>query len=339
MSTLLRTDFLTPAEKWLFVKLFTKILRTRAAHVGGQSVRAWLDREVHNVHLSRMLSAFAQTMTYCANLDLISADIFLDRLALSDIRYIDDGWQSIVESLHTRATEAGVHILTRTRVCELFQQGEHIEGLGLADGRRVAARAVVIATPLAEALRLLDGVDAAPLRQALAAAEPLRIACLDVALSHLPVPQHAVVFDLEQPRFLTTQSLFAHVAPEGGALIHTFKQLDPARPGDPHQDERELEEWLDLVQPGWRELVVKRIFLPRIEAVSLLPKASSGGLAGRPGVQLPGISNLYLVGDWIGNVGYLVDASLASAREAAHHLLKHGLPVQHLHMTSSEENE
>jgi phytoene dehydrogenase-like protein len=340
MSALLRTDFLTSAEKWLFVKLFTKILRTRATHLGGQSVRAWLDREVHNVHLSRMLSAFAQTMTYCANLDLMSADVFLERLVLSDIRYIDDGWQSIVESLHTRAIEAGVQILTMTRVSELVQQGEHIEGLRLADGRHVAARAVVVATPPTEALKLLDEVSSAPLRQTLTAARPLRIACLDVALSHLPVPHHPVVFDLEQPRFLTTQSLFAHVAPAGGALIHTFKQLDPAHPGDSHQDERELEEWLDLVQPGWREVLVKRIFLPRIEAVSLLPTASSGGLAGRPGVQLPSVSNLYLVGDWIGKAGYLVDASLASAREAAHLLLQHGLPVQHLQMTTSpKENE
>jgi len=200
--------------------------------------------------------------------------------------------------------------------------------VGLADGRRVAARAVLLATTPVEALKLLDGERYMPLRQTLAASKSVRVACLDVALSSLPVPQHAIVFDLAQPRFLTAQSLFARVAPAGKALIHTIKQLDPARPGDPHQDERDLEEWLDQIQPGWRAVLVKRIFLPRIEAVSLLPTAQSGGLAGRPGVQVPGVSNLYLAGDWIGDAGYLADASLASARQAAHLLIRNGLPMQ-----------
>lgn len=327
-GTILRTDFLSAAEKVAFVRLFTKIVRTKPASVGGQSTREWLDREVRNPHLHQMLTAFARTLTYCANLDLMSAEVFLQRVVLSNIRYLDGGWQSLVEFLQTRATEAGAHLLSGARVSELLQHGEHIEGVRLADGRRVTARAVMLATTAAEALKLLDGEIYMPLHQTIAATRPLRIACLDVALSRLPAPQHAIAFDLEQPRFLTTQSLFARVAPEGGALIHTFKQLDPARPGDPHQDERDLEQWLDLVQPGWRAVLVKRLFLPRIEAVSLLPTAHNGGLAGRPGVQVPGVNNLYLAGDWIGNAGYLADASLASARQAAHLLIQQGLPAR-----------
>ncbi|MEO6889551.1 MAG: NAD(P)/FAD-dependent oxidoreductase [Ktedonobacteraceae bacterium] len=328
VPTILHTDFLTAAEKVAFMGLFTKIMRTKPASVGAQSTREWLDHEVRTPHLHQMLTAIARTLTYCANLDLMSAEVFLQRVALSDIRYIDGGWQSLVESLRTRATGSGAHILSGTRVSELLQHGEHIEGVRLADGRRVDARAVVLATMPAEALKLLDGESYASLRETIAASQPVHIACLDVALSRLPAPQHAIAFDLEQPRFLTTQSLFAHVAPAGGALIHAFKQLDPTQPGDPHQDERDLEAWLDQVQPGWRAVLVKRIYLPRIEAVSLLPTAHSGGLAARPGVQIPGVSNLYLAGDWIGNAGYLADASLASARQAAQLLIQNGLPAQ-----------
>jgi hypothetical protein len=32
---------------------------------------------------------------------------------------------------------------------------------------------------------------------------------------------------------------------------------------------------------------------------------------------VPGIANLYLAGDWVGREGFLVDASMASARRAA----------------------
>lgn len=326
-GSILHTDFLSATEKLELVGLFTKLALTKPASVAGMSTREWLDGEVRNPRLHQMLTAFARPLTYCANLDLVSAEVFLQRVTLSDIRYIDGGWQSIVESLRTRAVEAGTRILSATRVDKLLQREGQIEGLLLADGRRIHARAVVLATTPAEALKLLEGESYAPLRRTLAGAQPVRLACLDVALSHLPAPQHAIVLDLEQPRFLTTQSLFARVAPAGGALIHAFKQLDPEQPGDPRQDERDLEEWLELAQPGWRTALVKRIYLPRIEAIGLLPTAYSGGLAGRPGVQVPGVSNLYLAGDWIGNAGYLVDASLASARQAAHLLVQHGLPT------------
>jgi phytoene dehydrogenase-like protein len=335
-STILRTHFFTASEKVEFVALFAKIMRVKSASVGGQSTREWLEREVRSQRLRQMLTAFARTLTYCANLDLMSAEVFLQRQALSDIRYIDGGWQSLVTSLQTRATEAGVHILNNTGVSELIQHGEQIEGVRLADGRSVTARAVVLATTAAEAFKLLEGESYVPLRQSSADIQPVRVACLDIALSHLPMPQHAIVFDLEQPRFLTTQSLFARVAPEGGALIHAVKQLDPTQHNDPHQDERDLEEWLDLTQAGWRAVLVKRIFLPHIEAVSLLPTTHSGGLAGRPDVQVPGVSNLYLAGDWVGNAGYLADASLASARQAAHLLVQRGLPARHFQQAASE---
>jgi hypothetical protein len=44
-----------------------------------------------------------------------------------------------------------------------------------------------------------------------------------------------------------------------------------------------LEDLLDVVRPGWRGALVKRQYLPRIEAVGTLPTAREGGFAGRPG--------------------------------------------------------
>jgi phytoene dehydrogenase-like protein len=126
---------------------------------------------------------------------------------------------------------------------------------------------------------------------------------------------------MERARFMSTQSLYSHVAPTGGALIYTFKQLDPRQPTDPREDEHDLEDLLDTAQPGWRDVLVKRQYLPRIDAIGMLPTASGGGYAGRPGPQLPGITNLYLAGDWIGE-GFLSDPSMGSARRAAQRVLK-----------------
>jgi phytoene dehydrogenase-like protein len=116
---------------------------------------------------------------------------------------------------------------------------------------------------------------------------------------------------------MTAQSLYSRVAPEGGVLIYTFKQLDPKNLGDQRENERELEGLLDAAQPGWREVLIKRQYLPRIEAVGTLPTATGGGFASRPDPQVPGIADLYLAGDWIGAEGFLVDASTASARQVA----------------------
>jgi hypothetical protein len=53
----------------------------------------------------------------------------------------------------------------------------------------------------------------------------------------------------------------------------------------------------------------------------MLPTVQSGGYAGRPGPQVPGLSNLYLVGDWIGE-GFLSDPSFGSARQVAQMVLR-----------------
>src|SRR5207249_2106298 len=95
----------------------------------------------------------------------------------------------------------------------------------------------------------------------------------------------------------------------------------------PAADERDLEDLLDVAQPGWRDLVVKRIRLPHIAAVGALPLAASGGFAGRPGPEVLGIGRLLLAGDWIGPEGFLADASTASARRAAHLALEGSIVV------------
>jgi phytoene dehydrogenase-like protein len=150
---------------------------------------------------------------------------------------------------------------------------------------------------------------------------PAHVASLDIALRRLPNSRWTVVQDLERPRFMSTQSLYSRVAPEGGAVIYAFKQLDPREVGDPHGDERELEDLLDVAQPGWREVVEERQYLPRIEAVGMLPMASTHGYAGRPPFRVPGVSNVYVAGDWVG-AGFLSDPSFGSAREVARHVLE-----------------
>jgi hypothetical protein len=59
-----------------------------------------------------------------------------------------------------------------------------------------------------------------------------------------------------------------------------------------------------------------------MKAASLLPLAGSRGMAGRPSAQAPGLDRVFIAGDWVGPRGYLLDAALASASEAAQLALK-----------------
>ena len=197
------------------------------------------------------------------------------------------------------------------------------------------ASAVVVATSPRDAAKLVDGGEHPVMCQIVEGLIPARIACLDVALERLPVPDRPVVQDLDAPRFMSAQSVYSRVAPEGAALIISFKQLDPRYPGDPRGDERDLEDLLDTAQPGWRGAQVRRQYLPRIEALGALPNAREGGFAGRPGPRVPGLDNLYLAGDWVGSEGFLVDASMASAHRAAELVLEDGWPSRRKVATSS----
>ena len=284
------------------------------------SVEAWLEHNVRRPRLRLLMAALARTFVYTSALDLVSAEVFVDKLqraAKHPVYYIDGGWQTLVDALHGAAERAGARIVSGTRVEAVEHSNGRAWGVRLRDGSSVSASTVIIATRPQDASKLVDGGAHPSLLRIVDGLVPARLACLDVALSRLPSPRYPVVQDLDSPRFMTAQSLYSRVAPEGGALIYTFKQLDPANPGDQRENERDLEGLLDAAQPGGREVLVKRQYLPRIEAVGALPTASSGGFAGRPGPEVPGIANLYLAGDWIGPEGFLADASTASARQVA----------------------
>jgi phytoene dehydrogenase-like protein len=241
---------------------------------------------------------------------------------------VDGGWRTLVDELRAAAERTGARIVSDAHVEGVELGDGHARGVRLRDGRLVRASAVVVATGPRDAAKLMDGGEHPAIRRVADRLTPTRIACLDVALERLPVPDCPVVQDLDGPRFMSAQSVYSRVAPEGSALIIAFKQLDPRYPGDPREDERDLEDLLDAAQPGWRGVLVRRQYLPRIEAVGTLPTAREGGFAGRPGPRVPGLDNLYLAGDWVGPEGFLLDASMASAQRAAQLMLEDGWPLR-----------
>jgi phytoene dehydrogenase-like protein len=324
---LLRTEVLDAADKLALVRLFVALGAAKPRALAKLSVQEWLDRKVRRPQLRWLMMALARTFVYSTALDLVSAELFVEkfqRLLRHPVHYIDGGWRTLADGLRSAAERAGAHIVGDTHVEGIELSDGHARGVRLRDGSLVRASAVVVATAPRDAAKLVDEREHPTILRIVDGLTPARIACLDVALERLPVPDRPVVQDLDGPRFMSAQSVYSRVAPKGAALIISFKQLDPRYPGDPREDERDLEDLLDAAQPGWRGVLVRRQYLPRIEAVGALPTARDGGLAGRPGLRVPGLDNLYLAGDWVGPEGFLVDASMASAQRAAQLMLEDG---------------
>jgi hypothetical protein len=58
--------------------------------------------------------------------------------------------------------------------------------------------------------------------------------------------------------------------------------------------EAELEDFLELMQPGWRQLLVRKRFLPAMLAASSELTAAQKGFQGRPDPKMNEVENLYV---------------------------------------------
>jgi phytoene dehydrogenase-like protein len=247
------------------------------------------------------------------------------KVVLRGVIYIDEGWQKIVDSLHSAAVSSGVNFVTSSRVVAVEHDGTRVHGVALGGidvdedseetagraprpivaeaGTRLPAERVVLAVDPVSARAMLG--DAARLPETF---DPVLLTCLDVALSSLPQPKATFAVGIDQPLYFSVHSQWAQLTPKGGALIHV------ARYGG--GEAAELEALLDDMQPGWREVTVHRRFLPSMVVSN---SASTAGVV-RPAVRTP-IEGVHLAGDWVGDEGMLSDAALASARAASKAIL------------------
>jgi hypothetical protein len=140
--------------------------------------------------------------------------------------------------------------------------------------------------------------------------EPLTAACLDVGVARVPSPGY--VLGVDEPLYGTTQSPPARQAPDGQGMVATIRYQ--ARSAA--EDRPQLEDHLGQVGVAEEDIITSR-FLARMVVSGIIPRADLGGLPGRPGVAAAGIPGVFLAGDWVGSVGLLADAALASAQDAA----------------------
>jgi phytoene dehydrogenase-like protein len=321
LVSLLSTSLFGLSAKLEAARLLATISKVDGDSFSSVSVRDWLDLTISHDEVKEFVLAAFRVATYVNAPELMSAGAAIEQLKKAQsksVLYLDGGWQQLVDGLLEAAVRAGVSIETEARVDSVTRTSDgSLNGVCLADGRRILSSTVVIASSPSIASALVEGSKRTSLARWADESIPVKAACLDVALNHLPRPKATFALGIDQATYLSVHSAAAKLAPPNCALIHVAKYLEPVQVHKAEAIERELETLLDLVQPGWREVTVYRRFLPDMMVMNVMPAASSEGLRGRPGPAVLDVLGLFVVGDWVGEEGLLVDAALASAKEAA----------------------
>jgi len=317
--SLLSTGLLDLGEKLELGRFLTRLRSLDPRRFDATPVGEALDGLLARPGSRALARALVRLTSYGHAPQLQSAGAALEQLqrALSGgVLYLDGGWQGLVEELRQAALRRGAGIETGVRVRSVRRGPEGRWRIEADDGAQRAADAVVIAASPRDARRLVEEGDDAFLRRAEEEAVPVRVASLDVALRVLPAPRRTFALGIDAPTYVSVHSATARLAPEGGAVVHAARYLQPGESPDRENLRAELEGLLDDLQPGWRAYAVRTDLLPGALVAHALPRADLAGLAGRPGVAVPGAPGLFLAGDWVGHRGLLADASLASGREA-----------------------
>lgn len=336
--SLLTTDLLSLAGKLELAKALGSLGKVDAGALRGQSLRQWLDATFRDDVVRGLIEALMRLTAYANAPELSCAAASVTQLQAGmgkGVLYLDGGWATLARELRRVAEKAGARLETACRArrvrCAadhtevvlhpvsgessartmLSQSFENAEESAADESRILRARVVVLALPPAVAAGLTEGDAGTALAAWSDAATPVKAACLDLGLERLPDPRRLFALGIDKPLYFSVHSASARLAPEGGALVHVAKYLPPGR-HDAGAVEDELEAFCDLVQPGWRDHVVERRFLPSMLVTGAL--AASG--RERPGPKVPGSPRLLVAGDWVGDEGMIADAAVASGRRA-----------------------
>ncbi len=290
----------SPGGTFGLLRLLGPLLRGDPAELAGLSTRAWLEANLRSERSRAAAAALVRVSTFVADHDALSAEVAATQLRLAlwpGVRYLEGGWQSLVNALAAKAENAGATVRTRSAARMLHPQAG---GWTVAlDEETLHADVLVLAVGDPEATGKLLGENPPP-----APGPAAEISVLDLGLRRLPRRTRRFALGIDQPTYLSRHSSRDH---RDGTLLSLASYTREPRP--------KLEALADTVQPGWREQLSFDRFLPRMLPVSAIATAAAGGLAGRPSVDRG--EGLYLAGDWIGPEGWLVDAAISSGAAAA----------------------
>ncbi len=284
--SLLRSPLLGWADKLALGSITGRLGRLDPGELASVSVSEWVDGLSRRAVVRDIVHTVIRLATYINAPDELSAEVALTQvqLALGDgVIYLDGGWTQLVGAL---TAVPGVRMIRDDRLVELPD-----------------APTVIVATGGPHTAAPLTGTsyDVGPSAD---------VAVLDVGLAR--PPRHDVVLGIDPPMYLSNHGFPDGMTPGGASSVSVAEYLTTeAVPGRDR-----LRAFLAHAGVDPEAIVTER-YLHRMTAVSAITTAAAGGLRGRPAGAVPDRAGVFLVGDWVGPRGHLLDAVLASAEDAA----------------------
>jgi phytoene dehydrogenase-like protein len=306
--TLLRTRLLSVRSKVKVGALLARIDAIDPVEHAQRSGTEWMAQAGLAEDARELVAMLARTATYVADLDLLSADAMLTQMQMAldpGVRYLDGGFQQIVDALRADASSHGVTVRDHAAVTTIDADPSGRGWLVHTGAGSWSAAAVVLASGSPESVQRLS-----PVALDLSGLGPAATAsCLELAVrGDIAQP---IVLGVGASAYLSVHQPPADLAPAGMSVVHAMRYGATER----HADEAAL--WrLASIGGIERDRVVAHRFLARMVVTGGIPIAARGGLAGRPGVRVPGVDGLFLAGDWVGPEGMLADAAVSSGAVA-----------------------
>lgn len=316
---------LTPEENAEWSKLMGGLSQIDTKSIRSVSLQEWAVRHVRHERVRLFFYAMCRQWSYCDDMTVLSAGYVIEQgqLAGLGVRYVEGGWQTVVENLRQAAIRAGAAIVTGKSAAQVLLKDGSVRGLMLSDGAEIKVDTVIAASGPNEVCRLVQGAERMSLGSWRTHSRPLYAACLDIALRQLPYPERIFALGLDEPYYFSKHSGAVQLSDNGANILHIMRYNDNEAARDGKADERELARLLDLLEPGWSREVVASRFTPNVLVAHDSRTILHHGAGPAPSPVVPEVRGLYVAGDWVGSEGRLADAGMASAKQAAQEVLRY----------------
>lgn len=315
---LLSDNLFSIRGKMDLTRLMLKLKKINTDKIGNISLKEWVEKEINDPLVRLLLFSICRSNSYVPYPDLHLAGPAIRQLQRTfggKAFYISEGWGTLIDDLKEQAELAGVTFMNHRNVAEIKQEMK-VHKINFTNGEALQVPCVLITAGLEETYNLVSDAQHTELAKWKRQARPVNAACLDLVLRKLPKPEANFIagFWMDQPIFYNNPTSVTKMSEDGSVVIHLVKHLGTSK-GNPQLDLRQLEQAMDIVQPGWEKEEITRQFLPHMTVSHDFNSLDRHDFSPGPSVaEFPG---LYVAGDWTGRGELLVDASLGSARRAA----------------------
>jgi phytoene dehydrogenase-like protein len=320
-STLISSGLLSWKEKKEWMSLLWKLLKIDPTRIGYETIEEWSIKNVSSEQVRKMLYMLCRLSTYSHAPKIVSAKAVLAQVqnSLKGVLYVDGGWQTIVDQLKARAISYGVEFVTGTAVRQIKGAAPNLE-VDLSDDKKIQTEFVISTASPTEFLHFFQQEIPSHLQKMIEAAKPIKGACLDVALKKLPNPNLHFALGLDQPYYYSNHSHAAKLTQNADhVVLHVHKYLTLDENGDASSLREELENWLEFIQPGWKDEVITTRFMPSITISHRIPMNVHQKIIEEPYLGIPGV---YLAGDWVSPDAMLADGAMKSGKICAEKIIK-----------------